>query len=200
MPTTRTGDWALARTLLGALPAQLKASVQVALRQEAHQLRNEIVEGLTKQAPGGQTLEPPSELTVAKRQLTGHEGTKSLLVQGDLRNSVGVVVRGDSAFVGIARQARSRAGTALVDVAKVQEFGSRPIAIPITPKMRRFLFALLRRVGKVPERGAGATAGVAVVQVPARPFLRPAFERFKVGASRRFLDRVARLLHLGGGP
>jgi hypothetical protein len=32
--------------------------------------------------------------------------------------------------------------------------------------------------------------------VPARPFLRPAFEKFREGASRRFLERVAQQLGL----
>jgi hypothetical protein len=34
--------------------------------------------------------------------------------------------------------------------------------------------------------------------VPARPFLRPAFERFRKGAGRRFLERVAEHLGLRG--
>ena len=62
--------------------------------------------------------------------------------------------------------------------------------------MRRFLFALLRQAGKEPTGGSGR--GVVVVQVPARPFLRPAFEKFREGASRRFLERVAQQLGFGG--
>ena len=82
----------------------------------------------------------------------------------------------------------------MVDVAKLNEFGGPPVIIPITPKMRRFLFALLRQAGKEPTGGSGR--GVIVVQVPARPFLRPAFDKFRERASRRFLDRVARELGL----
>ena len=62
--------------------------------------------------------------------------------------------------------------------------------------MRRFLFVLLKKAGKKPTKGSGR--GVVVVQVPARPFLRPAFERFRQGASRRFLERVAKQLGLRG--
>ena len=58
----------------------------------------------------------------------------------------------------------------MVDVAKLNEFGGPPVIIPMTPKMRRFLFALLRQAGKEPTGGSGR--GVIVVQVPARPFLR----------------------------
>ena len=196
MAVRRTGDWALARRLLSAGPERLRSAIHTALRQEAHALRKEIVQGLTQQAPGGETLKPPSALTLAARQLAGFGGTKSLLVRGDLRNSISVVVEGDEAFIGVLRKARSKDGDSLVDVAQVQEYGGPPVIIPMTPAMRRFLFVLLKKAGKKPTKGSGR--GVVVVQVPARPFLRPAFEKFRQGASRRFLERVAKQLGLGG--
>jgi len=191
---SRTGDWARARRLLTAVPERLKAAIGSAVRQEAHALRNEIVQGLTRQAPGGEPLAPPSPLTLAARQLEGIGGTKSLIVRGDLRNSITVVVDGDEAFIGVSHSARSKDGAAMTDLAKLNEFGGPPVIIPITPKMRRFLFALLRQAGKEPTGGSGR--GVIIVQVPARPFLRPAFDKFREGASRRFLERVARELGL----
>ena len=112
----------------------------------------------------------------------------------NLRNSITVFVQGDEAFIGVSRSARSKDGASMVDLAKLHEFGGPPVIIPMTPKMRRFLFALLRQAGKEPTGGNGR--GVIVVQVPARPFLRPAFDKFREGASRRFLERVARELGL----
>ena len=197
MAVSRTGDWARARRLLTAAPQKLQSAIGTAVRQEAHALRNEIVQGLTSQSPGGEPLAPPSPLTVAARQLEGFGGTKSLIVRGDLRNSIVVIVEGDEAFIGVSRSARSKDGAAMVDVAKLNEFGGPPTIIPITPKMRRFLFALLRQAGKEPTGGGGR--GVIVVQVPARPFLRPAFDKFRQGASQRFLERVARELGLAPG-
>jgi len=194
MAVSRTGDWARARRLLTAAPQRLQAAVSAAVRQEAHALRNEIVQGLTSQAPGGETLKPPSPLTIAARQLEGFGGSKALIVRGDLRNSITVIVQGDEAFIGVSRSARSKDGASMMDLAKLHEFGGPPVIIPMTPKMRRFLFALLRQAGKEPTGGSGR--GVIVVQVPARPFLRPAFEKFREGASRRFLERVARELGL----
>ena len=194
MAVSRTGDWARARRLLTAAPQRLQAAIGTAVRQEAHALRNEIVQGLTSQSPGGEPLAPPSPLTIAARQLEGFGGTKALIVRGDLRNSITVFVQGDEAFIGVSRSARSKDGAAMVDVAKLNEFGGPPVIIPITPKMRRFLFALLRQAGKEPTGGSGR--GVIVVQVPARPFLRPAFDKFREGASRRFLERVAKELGL----
>jgi len=194
MAVSRTGDWARARRLLTAAPQRLQAAIGTAVRQEAHALRNEIVQGLTRQAPGGEPLKPPSPLTIAARELEGFGGTKALLVRGDLRNSITVFVQGDEAFIGVSRSARSKDGASMVDLAKLHEFGGPPVIIPMTPKMRRFLFALLRQAGKEPTGGSGR--GVIVVQVPARPFLRPAFDKFREGASRRFLERVARELGL----
>lgn len=194
MAVSRTGDWARARRLLTAAPQRLQAAISTAVRQEAHALRNEIVQGLTRQAPGGEPLKPPSPLTIAARELEGFGGTKALIVRGDLRNSITVVVQGDEAFIGVSRSARSKDGTSMVDLAKLHEFGGPPVIIPMTPKMRRFLFALLRQAGKEPTGGSGR--GVIVVQVPARPFLRPAFDKFREGAGRRFLERVARELGL----
>ena len=194
MAVSRTGDWARARRLLTAAPQRLQAAIGTAVRQEAHALRNEIVQGLTSQAPGGEPLKPPSPLTIAARQLEGFSGSKALIVRGDLRNSITVIVQGDEAFIGVSRSARSKDGASMVDLAKLHEFGGPPVIIPMTPKMRRFLFALLRQAGKEPTGGSGR--GVIVVQVPARPFLRPAFDKFREGASRRFLERVARELGL----
>jgi phage gpG-like protein len=196
MAVMRTGDWARARQLLAAGPQRLRSAIGVAIRQEAQGLRNEIVQGLTSQAPGGEPIKPPAPLTLAARQLEGFGGTKALLVRGDLRNSITVIVDGDEAFIGVPRSARSSGGESLVDLAQLHEYGGPPVIIPITPKMRRFLFALLRQAGTEPTGGSGR--GVVVVQVPARPFLRPAFEKFREGASRRFLERVAQQLGFGG--
>jgi phage gpG-like protein len=196
MSVRKTGDWALARRILAEGAAKLRGSIGTAMRQEAELLRGEIVNGITAQAPGGEAFKPLSPLTLAARKLAGFGGTKALLVSGDLRNSIAAIVRGDEAFVGVPRKARSKDGRSLVDVAQVQEFGSNPIVIPITPRMRRFLFALLRQAGKEPSGGSGK--GVVVVTIPARPFLRPAFKKFSEGAQRRFLGRVAAQLGWGG--
>jgi hypothetical protein len=196
---TKTGEWRRARALLAAGPVRLKAAIAVAMRQEAEALRREIVQGLTRQAPGGSAIAPPKETTLAARRLKGFGGSKSLIVRADLRNGVAAIVRGDEAFVGVPRTARGKDGQSLTKIAEVQEFGSAPIVIPMTDAMRRFVFAVLREAGEpIGSGGSGGGRGVVVVQVPARPFLRPAFEKFKPGAQRRFLARVAALTGMGG--
>ena len=197
MKTQKTGDWALARRLLASGPRKLKAAVGTALRQEAQDLRKEIVQGITNQAPGGEEIKPLSPLTIAARKYGGFKGTKALIRRADLRNAIAAIVRGDAAFVGVPRKARGENGKSMVDVAKLNEYGSEPIVIPMTARMRRYLFALLRSAGKKPTGGSGK--GVVVTQIPARPFLRPAFERFKKGARRRFLNRVSKRMTVGHG-
>ena len=181
----QTGDWALARKLLARGPARLKGAIGAALAQEAQLLRKQIVEGLTNQAPGGQPILPLAATTLAARKLKGFGGSKALLRRGDLRSSITVVVDGDQAFIGIKRGAKGA-----VDVAQIQEFGAGPFVIPLTPRMRRFLFAVLRTAGAEP-RGDGSGKGVVVIRIPPRPVLRPAFEAFQRGAQTRFLRRVA---------
>jgi hypothetical protein len=197
MGVKKTGDWAKARQVLRALPRQLASATRRAVLQEAHALRREIVQGITDQAPGGQPLAPPAALTLAARRLRGFGGTKALLVRADLRNSIQVIAIGDQVFIGVSRTARGADGQSLVDVARVHEYGSDPIVIPITPAMRRYLAALFRAAGREPD-GGGRGRGVVVVQIPPRPFLRPVFDRFKEGAQQRFLDRVTKLLPPGG--
>lgn len=189
---TRTGDWALARQLLARGPGKLKDAIGTAVRQESQLLRKQIVEGLTQQAAGGQPIAPLAKTTLAARRLKNFRGTKALLRRGDLRSAITVVTEGDEAFIGVLRKARGRGGAPLVNVAHAQEFGAGPIVVPITPKMRRFLFLLMRRAGIRPNRDAGGR-GVVTIRIPARPFLRPAFEQFKKGAQKRFLRRVAEL-------
>jgi hypothetical protein len=149
-------------------------------------------------APGGEAFKPLSPLTLAARELGGRGGTKALIVHADLRNAVEAIVEGDEAFVGVPRKARGKDGKALVDVARIQEFGAGPIVIPMTPAMRRFLFALLRRAGEDVSGGDGD--GVVIVNIPARPFLRPAFRAFVKGVQARFLGRVAAFMGLAAGP
>ncbi len=199
MSVRKTGDWALARRLLSSAPVRLKGAVGKALRQEAQLLRSQIVQGITKQAPGGQAFKKLSPLTIAARESKGFKGTKALIVRGDLRNSISALVRNDEAFVGVLRKAKDKQGNPLINVAQIQEFGAGPIVIPMTDAMRRFLFALLQDAGKK-SSGGGSSSGVVVINIPARPFLRPAFKEFSKGAQRRFLDRIAGQLGvLGSG-
>ena len=187
-----TGDWALARRLLAGAGARVAWSIDAAVREEALRLQREIVLGLRNQAPGGRPIRPLAPTTLAKRQMRRFRGTKALIDRGDLLRSITTEVKDGVAFVGVSRKARTRDGSALVDVAARNELGAAPVAIPLTPKSRRFLFALLAQATGLGGGGGPRVPGAVVVRTPARPFLRPAFERSRKGAAERFLRRVAK--------
>jgi hypothetical protein len=193
---TKIGDWSLARRLLSGASRRIKDAIDKAVLQEAQFFRTKIVEGLREGAPGGQALAPLAPTTLAIRRFRGFKGTKPLIVHGDLRNSIAVVKEGDGVFVGVLRTAKAKSGQSLANVAAVHEFGSRAIAVKLTPKARRFLHAAFRSAGLDAPAGDGPSKGIAVIKIQARPFLRPVFEKHgkPEEVSRRFLDRVAKLL------
>lgn len=197
MGTKRTGDWDRAKRALTALPERLGRASEQALLQEAQFLRAEVVKGLTSQAPGGSKLTPLAPNTLSTRRLQRFRGTKALVRGGDLRNAITAQIKNGRTFVGVPRKAVGQDGARLADIAQQNEFGGPPIVIPITPKMRRFLFALRQEAGNPSEASSGTGSGVPgviVTQVPARPFLRPVFEQFRRDGPKRFLTRVARLM------
>ena len=192
---TKVGDWKLAeRLVLGAGP-RIQKAIDQAVLQEAHFFRTKMVEGLREGAPGGKALEPLAPTTLAIRRFRGFKGTKPLIVHGDLRNSIVVVKQAGGVFVGVLRSAKARNGQPLVNVAAAHEFGTRAIAIKLTPKARRFLHAAFRAAGLDRPAGDRPTTGIAVLRIRARPFLRPVFEKYgkEEDVSRRFLERMANL-------
>jgi hypothetical protein len=194
---TKVGDWQLARQLVSTAQKRLKDATDKAVLQEAQFFRTKVVEGIREQAPGGQPFKPLAPTTLAIRRFRGFKGTKALLVHGDLRNSIVVVKQPGGVFVGVLRTAKGKDGQALVNVAAVHELGSRPIVVKLTPKARRFLHAAFRAAGLDRPAGDKPSTGIAVIKVPARPFLRPVFEKFgadETVVAQRFLGRVARLL------
>ena len=192
----KIGSWAEVERLLATGSRRVAAALDKATLQEGQFLRTKIVEGFREQAPGGRPLLPPARTTLAIRQFRGFRGEKALLVQGDLRNSITVVKDGDRVLVGVLRTARNHAGKSLVDIAALQEHGSRPIVMRLTPKARAFLHAAFRRAG-LDRPGSGAPGiGIAIVQIPPRPFLAPVLERFgrRGDGERRLRERLAQLL------
>jgi len=147
MRVMKIGDWSLARRILSGASRRVKDAIDKAVLQEAQFFRTKIVEGLRRGAPGGQALQPLAPTTLAIRRFRGFKGSKPLIVHGDLWNSIAVVKQADRVFVGVLRTAKSKGGQSLVNTAAIHEFGSRAIAVKLTPKMRRFLHAALRSAG-----------------------------------------------------
>jgi len=188
----KVGGWNEARRILRAGPLRFRRAVDRAVLQEAQLYKREIVQGITTGSPGGKSFEPLSETTLATRRARGMRGTKPLIARGDLRRSISVV-KGPfgGAFAGVLRSARGKDGQSLVNVAQVHEFG-KTVVVQLTPKARRFLMMVLRQAGIEPTGGGGK--GIAVVRIPARPFLRPVFDKLSKDAPARVTRRVGLLL------
>lgn len=204
MTIVRIGQWEVARRILGGGARRAHRAIDMAVQQEAAFLRRKVVEGLREQAPGGQAFKELAPSTIATRNYRGFRGTKALLVRGDLRN--GIVVhrrRWGEAFVGVLRTARGPGGQLLANIAELNENGSRPIVIQLTPKMKAFLGMIGADGGG--ESGGGGEAGggsgrpgFVVVQIPARPFFRPVVEMYfgdSGEVQRRFFARIGALMN-----
>ncbi len=190
MSEGKFGQWAEAKEALAKLGERAEGAMRKAVLAEAQLFRKEIVEGITAQAPGGEAFKPLSPLTLALRKLAGFGGTKALLRHADLRNSVAVVEKEEGAFVGVLRTARAKDGAALVDIAQLNESGTRhPIVVPVTEKVRRLFLALfLEGLTKAP---LAKETRVLVYTIPARPFLAPVWKKLAPGAKARFAHSVA---------
>jgi hypothetical protein len=197
-----SGDWRKAAMILSVAPVKIRLALDRAVMQEAQFFRTKVVEGFRTQSPGGKPFKPLSETTLAFRRFGGFTGTKALILRGDLRNSIKVVKKstalGAEAFVGVHKNARSRDGKSLVNIAEVHEFGSRPIVIEVTDAMRKFLMAQFSRMGEEEATteefsGGGIARGVIITQIPPRPFLTPVIEAHfdSVESAARFQARVA---------
>jgi hypothetical protein len=193
----KVGAWSRMGQLLASAPRRMREAADKALLQEAQFFRTKIVEGIREQTPGGKAFAPLAPTTLAIRRFRGFKGTKALLVQGDLRNSITVVKEAGRVFVGVLRSAKGRAGQPLANVAATHEHGSRPIVMKLTPKARAFLHAAFRKAGLDSPAGGRPSIGIAIIKVPARPFFSPVFDKYAANeeeVSRRFLERVAKNL------
>lgn len=185
------GDWGKANQILGDFDARFKQASERAMLQEAQFLRKEIVTYLRE---GG--VLPLNPKTLAVRAFTGFKGSKPLIRTADMRNAIQVTRVGDAVFVGILRTARSKGGRAIMNVAQLQEQGGT-VVVPITAKSRKFYHAALAKAGlSLPKsHGSGGGAAIAIVHIPPRPFMAPAFEKWgKPDEVRaRFFARLAKL-------
>jgi len=186
----KIGQWNKTRSLLSTPLATFDRAIDAAVSQEAENFRKEVIRGLDSQAPGGKRLKKPSALTLAGRK---GRGTKALIDRGDLRRSV-KKVQGPGApgkrgyFVGVLRQARSRTGDSLVNIAATHEFGAS-FSVKVTPAMRAAVMATMREAGLTPS-GSGKGATVYAIRIPKRPFLTPVANKLRRGAGRRMKRRI----------
>lgn len=162
-----TGDWKKAEKALAVLAKNTEKAARQALLQDAHFMRGKVVEGIDSQAPGGKPFKPLSMATLARRRAQGFSGTKALIRTAAMRNSVAVMEKDGVIFVGVSRTVKGRGGEDLINLAMIHEYGAGPW---------------------VQRRGNR----LVVLQIPARPFLGPVFDKYaEPGALRQRLEQRA---------
>jgi len=189
------GDWAPVLSTLKNAPRDFREAKHRALLKEGEFFRGKVVEGMRDQAPGGVAYKPLSPTTIAVRKLLGFKGTKALIERGDMLRSVTVFDLSEEVFVGILRTAKSQDGKSLADIAQLNENGSNPIVIKMTPKMAALLHAAFRANGQTNRMGPPRqSTGIIVVQIPARPTFGPVFAVYGEpnAANKRFAERFVK--------
>lgn len=171
----RIGSLAARARLLGAVKSVRKRQT-LAVRRAALLTEREIKKGLRSGRPGGKRFKKLSPITRLLR-----EGSKPLIDQADLLNSITVTVDENraAAFVGVHRSARGADGTSMVNVALAHEFGTKPFTMIVTPKIRSFFWALFFLSNGAIKPIGNRTPRILHPGVPARPFFRPTIEKIR---------------------
>ena len=199
MPLEKVGDWELARKILPGLDKRVARAVDVAIRQEAHYLRKQILKGFGAGGAVGGKWAAHSALTLAIRKFTGNRKSKLLQQSGDLRNSIQVVDQDGGVYVGVNRAAASSSGLGITHLASIHEFGASFVVV-MTDRQRRFLMAALSAAGVLRDqpkgRGGSRGGGTIHITIPARPFIGPVMKAYAQPdqLARSVLDRVATIL------
>lgn len=131
------GDWGKARQAIRQLSGRVDRALQLAVRDTAVELHKNWTQGIRK---GTLDLEPNHPIT-----RTAKQSSRPLMDHGDYVNSIHLHRASRYAtFVGVHKNAKTKDGLRLVDIANVQEFGAviRPktaksLAIPLTRKASR---------------------------------------------------------------
>lgn len=193
--------------MLQRFQARAPSALRRAILQEANDLRGQMIKGIRDQAPGGAMFKPLAASTIRMKR----GKSKALINYADLIRSVNVTEIGDirtggAAFVGVHRTARPKGkagaarsaalGKSLVNIAAIHEYGSRPFQIPVTPRLRRFWFAMFKKgIFKKPLKKSRTV--INHPGVPERPYIRPTFAAWRVGLSERIAKRLLDALMKG---
>jgi hypothetical protein len=149
----RTGDWDKAEKIMKGFDENLAKNCRVALARAGLALEADI----KKRILSSQGMAPLHSFTIQQKK-----SSKPLIDDGDLVGSVhsGFLDEG-TVYVGVNR--KNLRG---VNLALLHEKGAR---IKVTPRMRAYLAA----------KGFRLKRSTKLLVIPARPYVKPAFEDFK---------------------
>jgi len=134
-------------------------------------------------------------------------GMKALINSGSLIGSVNVTKLGkdplDGVFVGVHRNARRKKGKGgdPVSIAAAMEFGSKSYTVAVTPKMRKWWFAMYK-AGVFAAPLKRSTTSIKR-KTPARPYIRPSVSVWKQQLEdrlgRRIQQEIDKVIAAAGG-
>lgn len=193
----KVGDWNKLALILDRAPGRSAFAMRQVVLQEAEFFRGQLVKNITSSGKlAGKPFEPNKPSTIASKG-----SNKPLIDSGALVQSVAVIERGRTVFVGVNRKTKGKQkrgkggqfakGFNMVDIAELHEFG-KVINIRVTPAMLRFLHAKFAREGRGGGGGTGklVVGGILVIRIPARPFIGPVIEMLYSNTGQ-FLARIA---------
>ena len=182
-----TGDWPRLRYIINDFSPKLRIAIRAAARRNAILVLREIKKGIREQSPGGQDFAPLHDLTIEeKRSKAGIGATKSrqaLIRHGDLINSFTFEVDElqGSFWVGIKDGTTNSEGVDLNMIARIMELG---VTLNVTERMRAYFASQGRPLKKETTH----------LEVPARPFLEPVFNKLKPVILNNYIDAIDRVL------
>lgn len=170
MTIQKTGDWPEARVAVARMGARMVKASEKATKQEAQLFRAMVVRAFNSRGKSNGVAWKPIKPATKKRK----RSSKPLIDSGQLRNSVQIVERGDSVFVGVPSFARRKDGGPLVSIAAVHEYGKK---IAITYPF----------------------AGIVIIDIPERSFIRSTAKfHFKPNDTRtRYFARIGVIMGPG---
>jgi hypothetical protein len=205
MPAGMTGGWAGAGAMLGKAgnPMLWRRAKRQATLKEAHRLRGIMVKSFNAGGPPGKRWKRLSVFTQLISRAQGKGDRRPLMDSGDLRNSHTVTEEQDDViFVGVHRSAKSKgkrgrdvkgrftragAGSQLVDIATIQEHGTKPIYIRVTPKLRGWWLSMSKKThGQIKPLRKNTIA--LIVRVPARPWIGPIWDAEADNSARNIMQ------------
>lgn len=183
------GDWTKSKPAMRKVARMMDVKIRSFLIREAEIMRMLVVHTFAAQGVPRPWLKL-SPWTIAGRRLHRFRGTKALIWSGEMRKSISTQWNEGrkSAFCGIKYNTKSSDGRSMVNIARIHEFGSKKIAIRITPRMRKYLAVLARylpRGARRKKRDKITVTGIVVFRIPPRPFMRPQLPVFRLNAERR---------------
>jgi hypothetical protein len=177
MPSVRAfGDWTRLGGILakGAMASQWQGASDKAVLREALRLSRIMKQAFNKGGPDGAPWPPPSELTLAIRAATGFAGKKSMMVTGDLRNSITVKQEDEGVFVGFHNEVTYKDKGSTAALMAIHEFGT-VIGVRITDEMRAWWRAMAAKSqGRV--KNLSRDKSIMLIKIPPRPLIGPIME------------------------